>query len=168
MLQQSLAELLLLLVVAANAQQTSELIYYYVYKKTVLLYTTGIVVPPKSVSIAVNATANFTCTAVAEDIEWEANGQTVDSDLRNRGFNDQAVPLTLLNATQNLRTRTLSVFGSADNNGSTITCVAIFLPPSFAFSLSKSEPAVLLVFEPGMYCTHITTHVSLYKYRTSQ
>ena len=132
----------------------------------VLLYTTGIVVPPKSVNIAVNATANFTCTAIAEEIAWEVNGQPVDSDLRSRGFNNQAVPLTLLNATQNLYTRTLSVFGSADNNGSNIICAAYFLPPSL--SINISEPAVLLVFEPGMYHTHITTHVSLYKYRASQ
>ena len=109
-------------------------------------------------NITVNATANFTCTAVAEDIEWEVNGLPVDSDLRSRGFNDEAVPLTLLNATQNLHTKTMSVFGSPDNNGSSIICVALFLPPSFMFSLNKSEPAVLLVFDepPGIQyaCTH--------------
>ena len=99
-------------------------------------------------NVAVNGTANFTCTAVGEEIEWEINGQPVDANLRSRGFNDDAVPLTLLNATQNLRTRTMSAFGSADNNGSNIICVAFFMSP---FSIMKSDPAVLLVFEPGMY-----------------
>ena len=99
-------------------------------------------------NIAVNGTANFTCTAVAGEIEWEINGQPVDDHLMSRGFNEDAVPLTLLNATQNLRTRTLSAFGSADNNGSNITCVAFFISP---LSIMKSDPVVLLVFEPGMY-----------------
>ena len=71
----------------------------------------------------------------------------------SRGFNDEAVPLTLLNATQNLRTRTLSAFGSADNNGSNIICVAYFLSP---LSIMQSQPAVLLVVnEPasGIFST---------------
>ena len=116
------------------------LFYYYNYA--------GIIVFPKPVNIAVNGTANFTCTAVADEIEWEVNGQPVDANLRSRGFNDDAVPPTLLNATQNLRTRTMSVNGSADNNGSNITCVVYFLNP---FSSMESDPVVLLVFEPGMY-----------------
>ena len=99
----------MLLVVATSAQQASELLKSTINVYAVLLYTTGIVVPPISVHIAVNATANFTCTAVADDIKWEVNGQPVDSDLRSRGFNDEAVPLTLLNATQNLYTRTLTI-----------------------------------------------------------
>ena len=108
-------------------------------------FCAGIVAHPKSVNIAVNATANFTCTAIAEEIEWQVNGQPVYANLRSRGFDDEAVP-TLLNATQNLYTRTLSVFGSADNNGSNITCAAYFLHP---LSFNKSEPAVLLIIEPG-------------------
>ena len=102
-------------------------------------------------NIAVNGTAIFTCTAVAQEIEWEVNGQPIDDHLRSRGFNDEAVPLTLLNATQNLRTRTMSVNGSTENNGSNITCVAFFISP---LSIMKSGVAVLLVFEPGMYGTH--------------
>ena len=109
---------------------------------------TGIVAPPKSVKIAVNATANFTCTAVADEIVWQVNGQpSNDADIRMRGINDEAVPLTLLNATQNLRTRTMSAFGSAVNNGTNVTCIAYFLTPPF--STVQSEPAVLLVFKPG-------------------
>ena len=113
----------------------------------------GIVVSPISVNITINETANFTCTAVADEIEWEVDGQPVDANLRNRGFNDDAVPLTLLNATQNLRTRAMSVNGSADNNGSNITCVAFFISP---VSIIESDPAVLLVVnEPasGIFST---------------
>ena len=110
-------------------------------------------------NITVNRTANFTCTAVASTIEWEVNGQpTTDASIRSRGFDDEAVPLTLLNATQNLYTRTLSAFGSADNNGSHITCIAYFLTPPF--SIFESEPAVLLVFESGIYFVH-TLHSNI-------
>ena len=106
-------------------------------------------------NIAVNTRANFTCAAVAGEIEWQVNGiSSGNADIMNRGFNDEAVPLTLLNATQNLRTRTLSAFGSADNNGSNITCVVYFLTPPF--STVQSEPAaVLLVFEPGIINMHL-------------
>ena len=137
------------------------------------MYITGIVAPPISVNTTINETANFTCTAIAGEIEWEVNGQPVDANLRNRGFNDQAVPLTLLNATQNLRTRTMSAFGSAENNGSNITCVAFFISP---FSFMKSEPAVLFLLELGMYAPHKSSFVCVcmcvttqyYKCRASQ
>ena len=52
---------------------------------------------------------NFTCTAIAEEINWEVNGQPVDANLRSRGFDDEAVPLTLLNATQKLYSRTTAI-----------------------------------------------------------
>ena len=120
------------------------------------MYITGIVAPPISVNTTINETAHFTCTAIAGEIEWEVNGQPVDANLRNRGFNDDAVPLTLLNATQNLRTRTLSAFGSADNNGSNITCVALFTSPFF---IMQSDPAVLFLFELGMYAPHKSSFV---------
>ena len=137
------------------------------------MYITGIVVPPISVyNTTINGTANFTCTAIGSGIEWEVNGQPVDANLRNRGFNDQAVPLTLLNATQNLLTRTLSAFGSADNNGSNITCVTFFISP---LSIMQSEPAVLFLLELGMYAPHksssvcVRVHACNYtQYRASQ
>ena len=100
-----------------------------------------------SVSVAVNETVNFTCTAVADIIQWEVNGIfAFDENIRKQGFDDSSPPI-VLNATQNLRTRTMSAFGSVDNNGSSITCVAISIPP---FSLAISDPAVLLVFESGI------------------
>ena len=108
---------------------------------------TGIVVPPKSVDGVLNRTVNFTCTAVAQEIEWEVNRQPIDSVLTSRGFDD-SLPLITLNVTQNLRARKLPVLASADNNITNITCVVYFVNP--VFSIATSEPAVLLVFEPGM------------------
>ena len=160
MQQQSAEHLLLLtgvllLVITANAQQASELIYKTLIQH--ILYATGIVVPPISVNTTINATANFICTAIAGQIEWQVNGQPADDfNVRNRGFNDDGVPLTLLNATQNLRKGTLLAFGSADNNGSNITCIAYFLSPPFSTVLS--EEAVLLVFHLGksiQYIEHV-------------
>ena len=92
-----------------------------------------------------NITVPFTCTAIALDIEWTVNGETITPDLRNRGFDDSSALITL-NSTQNLHMSTIAVLGSADNNGSNITCVAFSLSAPF---ILKSEPAVLLVFKPG-------------------
>ena len=52
--------------------------------------------------------------------------------------------------------RTMSAFGSAENNGSNITCVAFFISP---FSFMKSEPAVLFLLELGMYAPHKSSFV---------
>ena len=108
-------------------------------------FTAGFVAPPESVDAALNITVPFTCTAIAIDIEWEVNGETITPDLRNRGFDDSS-PLITLNSTQNLHMSTIAVLGSADNNGSNITCLAASLSAPF---IVKSEPAVLLVFNPG-------------------
>ena len=75
---------------------------------------------------ALNITVHFTCTAIAIDIEWEVNRDSITPDLRNRGFDDSS-PLITLNSTQNVHMSTLAVLGSADNNGSNITCVALSL-----------------------------------------
>ena len=109
------------------------------------IHFTGIVAPPKSVNAVLNITVPFTCTAIAIDIAWEVDGEIITPDLRNRGFDDSS-PLITLNSTQNLRMSTIAVSGSADNNGSNITCLAVSLSAPF---IVKSEPAVLLVFNPG-------------------
>ena len=103
---------------------------------------------------ALNRMVNFTCTAVAQEIEWEVNGQPVDSALNSRGFDDSQ-KLIMLNETQNLRTRKLTVLASADNNNTNITCVAYFIVP--VLSTTTSEPAVFLVFEPGMNKKHVAS-----------
>ena len=94
---------------------------------------------------ALNITVHFTCTAIAIDIEWEVNGERINSDFRNRGFDDSS-PLITLNITQNLHMSVINVLGLADNNGSNITCVALSLSAPF---ILESEPAVLFVFKPG-------------------
>ena len=105
----------------------------------------GIIVPPESVNVGLNRTVSFTCTAIAEEIRWRVNRATITADLRSRGFDDSSAPVTL-NATQNLHMSTMTVFGSADNNGTNITCVAVVFS---SLSVDESEAALLLVFEPG-------------------
>ena len=106
----------------------------------------GITVPPESVNVALNKTFSFTCTAIAETIRWWVNRATITPDLRSRGFDDSSALVTL-NETQQLHMSTMTVFGSADNNGTNITCVAVVLFSSL--SSDESEPALFLVFEPG-------------------
>ena len=112
----------------------------------VFIHSTGIVAPPESVNAVLNITVHFTCTAIALDIVWTVNGDSITPDLRNRGFDDSSALITL-NSTQNLRMSTIAVLGSADNNGSSITCVALSLSAPF---IVESEPAVILVFKPGI------------------
>lgn len=101
-----------------------------------------------SVSVAVNETANFTCTAIANFIEWRVNDQPVDDvDSRRRGFDDTSPPI-VLNETQNLLTRTMTAFGSVENNGSVITCVGILLSP---LTTAISDSAILLVLKSGIF-----------------
>ena len=107
-------------------------------------FTAGFVVLPESVNAALNITVHFTCTAFAIDIQWEVNGERINFDLRNKGFDDSSP----LNITQNLHMSVIKVLGAADNNHSNITCVALSLSASF---ILESEPAVLLVFKPGSY-----------------
>ena len=97
--------------------------------------------------VHLNRTVNFTCTAVTQEIEWKVNGQPVEMVLNSRGFDDSSSLITL-NATQNLRTRKLPVLASASNNNTDISCVVYFVNP--VISVATSEPAVLLVFEPGL------------------
>ena len=95
---------------------------------------------------ALNITVRFTCIAFATEIQWTVNGESITSDLINRGF-DNSSPLITLNSTQNLHMNALVVLGLAANNGSNITCVALSQSAPF---ILKSEPAVFLVFKPGI------------------
>ena len=106
----------------------------------------GIVVPPEPVNVGLNKSANITCTAIADDIRWEVNGVPIAPDLRSRGFDDSS-PLIPVNVTQNLHMRTMRVFGSAENNNTNITCIAVIITP---FSIDENE-VTLLVFKPGAF-----------------
>ena len=78
---------------------------------------------------------------------WEVNGQPITAEQRNNGFDDSAPPVTIDQAT-NLRSRNLTVLGTLENNGSTITCSAVLQssPPS----ANTSDPVVIRVIVPGM------------------
>ena len=122
---------------------------------------TGVTIPPKPVNAGLNETVSFTCTVIGEQIRWRVNRTTITPDLRSRGFDDSSSPVTL-NATQHLQTSILTVFGSADNNGTNITCVAIFLISYI--SSDESEAALLLVFEPGASIDEICVGVHVCAY----
>ena len=121
---------------------------------------TGVTIPPKPVNAGLNETVSFTCTAIGGIIRWQVNRATITAELRSRGFDDSA-PLVTLNATQNLQTSTLRVFGSVNNNGTNITCVVVFI---MSLSEDESEAALLLVFEPGAsidvncVCVHVCAY----------
>ena len=83
----------------------------------------------------------FSCTAIADIILWQVNGSPVDRTIRNKGFNDTEATVTL-NETQSLRKATLKVLGSADSNGTRITCI-ILSPTNIVGDMSG--PALLLV-----------------------
>ena len=121
---------------------------------------TGVTIPPKPANAGLNETVSFTCTAIGGIIGWQVNRATITTELRSRGFDDSAPPVTL-NATQNLQTSTLRVFGSVDNNGTNITCVVFFIIPS---SKDESEVALLLVFEPGASIDVICVCVRVHAY----
>ena len=112
------------------------------HQKTIFnfFFILGVTISPKPVNAGLNKTVSFTCTAIGWIIRWWVNGATITAELRRRGFDDSA-PLVTLNATQNLQTSTLTVFRSADNNGTNITCVVVF---------EDESEAALLVVEPGV------------------
>ena len=94
---------------------------------------------PKSVVVALNKTAVFTCRALGV-INFEIDNKPIDSNFRKRGFNDSSPAIPGDN--KNEISRTLRVYGSTENNGSKIVCVTYTEDP---FSLNRSSPAVLLV-----------------------
>ena len=95
---------------------------------------------PKSATVALNGIADFTCKAVGQFIHFEIDNMTIDSNLRNRGFDDSSPAVPGENS--NEISRTLRVYGSAENNGSEVVCLAYTEDP---FSFNRSSPAVLLV-----------------------
>lgn len=96
-------------------------------------------------NVAFNETAVFTCIAVGSIIIFEVNNQTIDSVLRNRGFDDSSPEVSV----NNTLTRMLRVLGTYENNASEVYCVVfqVDVPP---FSFERSSAAILLVVEQGM------------------
>ena len=117
----------------------------------------GVVTHPQSMNVSINEFAVFNCTAIATSFTWEIDGVLIDNDLRGKGFDDSAHKLTL-NLTQNLRSTSLRVLGSPDNNNVSIRCVAIIPLTSSTNDADTSEPALMLV--QGKYM-----HISTWKFR---
>ena len=120
-----------------------------------LLPLLDVVTHPQSMNISLNGFAMFNCTAIASFITWEIDGVLIDSDLRNKGFDDSAPTLTL-NLTQQLHSTSLKVLGSPDSNNVSITCLAIIPITPFMNAINTSEPALMLV--QGEYAC-ISAHV---------
>ena len=85
----------------------------------------------------------FNCTAIADYINWKVNDSSIDSNLMKRGFEPQS--LVNVNASKNLRMKSLVVSGSPDNNNTRIVCVAVVETSSGEFLSNQSEPALLIV-----------------------
>ena len=104
-----------------------------------LFVYTGIVYPPVSTNVSAGQTALFTCTAVADVIEWLADNEPVsDYKVHVKGFNAHTEPL---NSMIGLRRSNLSVAGREENDNVSITCVAF----NNSNLIDKSDPALLQV-----------------------
>ena len=118
-----------------------------------------------SMKVAVNGTATFSCRGLGEFIRFEVNNRTINSVLREQGFDDSSPEVPDSSNPDNI-TRVLKVFGAIENNGSSIVCVVFQISP---VSFSVSSPAILWVFEQGMlyFCfvhIHLVTNpISLLK-----
>ena len=97
--------------------------------------------------VAVNGTATFSCRGLGEFIKFEVNNHTINSILREQGFDDSSAEVPDHNNPDNI-TKVLRVFGAIENNGSSIVCVVFRISP---LSFSMSSPAILWVFEQGIF-----------------
>ena len=109
-----------------------------------MLYEIGIFTHPHSMNVSLNGFAMFNCTAIASLITWEIDGVLIDSDLRDKGFDDSA-PILTLNFTQDLRGTSLRVLGSLNSSNISITCLAIIPITLTTNDVDTSEPALVLV-----------------------
>ena len=101
----------------------------------------GIVYPPVSANICVGQSAVFSCTAVADVIEWLADNQPVsDHKVHIKGFNAHTEPL---NNTTSFRQSKLHVAGREENDNVSIVCLA-FNNSNF-LKIDKSDSALLRV-----------------------
>ena len=112
----------------------------------------GVVTHPQSMNVSLHGFAMFNCTVIGS-VLWAIDGALINSDLRNKGFDDSAPELTL-NLTQELRSTLLRVLGSPNSNNVSITCLATIQITRFTNDVDKSEPALMLV--QGKYM-HIST-----------
>lgn len=101
-----------------------------------------ILVPPEAVNISLHDEAEFTCTAVAQHINWNANNTPVDAFL-DKGFFGSIIP-TPINETEKIYLSRLRVLGSYFSNATEIVCIGSLLAMG-TFTSANSEPKLLLV-----------------------
>ena len=105
-----------------------------------------------SMKVAINGTATFSCRGLGEFIRFEVNNHTINSIFREQGFDDSSAEVPD-KSNPNIITRVLRVFGAIDNNGSSIVCVVFQSTP---FSFRRSSPAILWVYEQGVFHCYIS------------
>lgn len=107
-----------------------------------LLFFAGIVIPPQSVNITLNKVAQVNCTAIASVILWAVNGEPAEHV--NKEVFDDSGDLKVLNKSENLRMKTLTITGALCSNNATLACIAA-LHIEDEFEYAESTPATILV-----------------------
>ena len=114
---------------------------------TYLVFTTELLVEvPKSLTIAVNSSAIFTCRSIANtDISWSITGQKFSP----LGFSDpghigvlESMGITLLESNQS-NVSIVRVEGIPDNNGTKLVCTAIRMQDA---EIDQSDEALLILY----------------------
>ena len=104
-----------------------------------------VIIPPRAVNVSANTVAVFTCTAVADTFNWQANGLQIDEVEGEIFITNTCIELDL---TLNIRESTLELTVSSTDNATNITCTAISISP---LAINKSVPVLLLVQGTYMY-----------------
>ena len=104
----------------------------------ILLVYPAIVIPPTPVNISLNEVAVLNCTAITTHIHWQVNGEPVDETWERKGI-DGTASLRILNETQSLCMKSLTVVGSNYTNNINVVCAATILTTVY------SEPVQILV-----------------------
>ena len=105
------------------------------------LCSAAAIVPPQSVTVVVGGMATFQCAGPGVYLIWKINGETLEQDhglffvQRESNMGIWQSNLTVLTT-------------SAENNGTTVQCVLLTIPPNLPVS---SDNATLTVL-PGNLC----------------
>ena len=115
-----------------------------------MVFTTDLLVEvPKSMTIAVNSSAMFTCRSIANtDIAWSITGKTFSS----LGFSDpghigflESRGITLLESNQS-NVSIVRVEGIPDNNDTKLICTAIRIQDAKIDQIDQSDEALLILY----------------------
>lgn len=106
------------------------------------IITAGIVTPPTGVNISVNQETLMNCTIIGDFINWKANNTPVNA-YQHLGLHESLFP-TVLDEAANKRLGQLKIRGSAELNGTNITCIATKTANNQVIN-DESEPVLILV-----------------------